>query len=152
MSASLKTRVRTFSGVAGLAGIALVSACLKSTEPQPSLLQLSGHWVYTGEQTSPVREIFTGTLDITRESGTSFNGQMSFIARNTQTQVERVLSGFISGTESGSDVIDFDAALQSGPRRHIGQIVADTITGNWVGSTAESPIPSGTFRIERESR
>jgi hypothetical protein len=73
MSGSRKARVPMFA----LACAALLSACLKSTEPQPSLLQLNGSWIYTGVQTGPVRETLTGTLTISRESGTSFQGQLN---------------------------------------------------------------------------
>ena len=148
MSRSRKTGVRVFA----LVGALLLSACLKSTEPQPSLLQLNGSWNYTGIQTVPVRETLTGTLIISRESGTSFQGQLNLVGTNSQTQQQRTLSGGVSGSESGTDVIDFDANLEATPRRHVGQIVADTITGTWVGSSSDGTMSSGTFRVERGTR
>ncbi len=148
MSGPLKARVRMFT----LACATLLSACLKSTEPQPSLLQLNGSWNYTGVQTVPVRETLSGTLTISRESGTSFQGQLNLVGVNSQTQQQRLLSGVVSGAESGTDVIDFDANLEATPRRHVGQIVADTITGTWVGSSSDGTMSSGTFRVERETR
>jgi hypothetical protein len=149
MSGPLKARVRTF---AMTGAILLLSACLKSTEPQPSLLQLNGSWNYTGVQTVPVAETLSGTLTISRESGTSFQGQLNLVGVNSQTQQQRLLSGVVSGAESGTDVIDFDANLEATPRRHVGQIVADTITGTWVGSSSDGTMSSGTFRVERETR
>jgi hypothetical protein len=148
MSRSRKAGARTFA----FAGAVLLSACLKSTEPQPSLLQLNGSWNYTGVQTVPVRETLTGTLIILRESGTSFQGQLNLVGVNSQTQQPRLLNGLVSGSESGTNVIDFDADLASEttPRRHVGQIVADTITGTWV--SADGTMSSGTFRVERETR
>lgn len=148
MSGPLKARVRMFA----LVFVTLLSACLKSTEPQPSLLQLNGSWNYTGVQTVPVRETLSGTLTISRESGTSFQGQLNLVGVNSQTQQQRLLSGVVSGAESGTDVIDFDANLEATPRRHVGQIVADTITGTWVGSSSDGTMSSGTFRVERETR
>jgi hypothetical protein len=149
MTRSLKARVRAFA----LAGVLFLSACLKSTEPQPSLLQLNGSWNYTGIQTVPVPETLTGTLTISRESGTSFQGQLDLVGVNSQTQQQRILNGSVSGSESGTDVIDFDANLaqETTPRRHVGQIVADTITGTWV-SSADGAMASGTFRVEREQK
>ena len=149
MIASRKAGVRT----GALVGALFLSACLKSTEPQPSLLQLNGSWNYTGIQTVPVRETLTGTLIISRESGTSFQGQLNLVGLNSQTQQQRILSGSVSGSESGTDVIDFDANLpaETTPRRHVGQIVADTITGTWV-SSADGAMSSGTFRVEREPK
>ena len=147
MSRARKSGARVFALVAVL----LLSACLKSTEPQPSLLQLNGSWNYTGIQTVPVRETLTGTLIISRESGTSFQGQLNLVGTNSQTQQQRILTGSVSGSESGTDVIDFDANLEATPRRHVGQIVADTITGTWV-SSADGTMSSGTFRVEREPK
>jgi len=129
----------------------LLSACLKSTEPQPSQLQLNGTWSYTGVQTGPVRETLTGTLTVSGESGTSFQGRLDVIAVNTQTGQNRVLGGLVSGSETSGGVIDFDANVESSPRRHVGQIVADTITGTWVGESGNGTMSSGTFRVEREN-
>ena len=129
-----------------------VSGCLKSTEPQPSLLQLNGKWSYSGIQTGPVRETLTGTLTISRESGTSFQGRLDLVAVNSQTGQSRVIGGLVSGSESGSEVVDFDADVESNPRRHVGQIVADTVSGTWVGSASDGTTSSGTFRVERESQ
>jgi hypothetical protein len=127
----------------------LLSACLKSTEPQPSQLQLTGTWNYIGVQTGPVRENLSGTLTISGESGTSFQGRLDLVGVNAQSSQSRVLGGLVSGSESGSGVIDFDATLETTPRRHVGQIVADTITGTWVGEASNGTMASGTFRVER---
>jgi hypothetical protein len=135
-----------------LAATIIVSGCLKSTEPQPSLLQLDGTWTYTGTQTAPVREELSGTLTISSESGTSFQGRLDLVATNSQTGETRVLGGLVSGAESATNVIDFDAALETNARRHVGQMVADTISGTWVGSGAGGSTSSGTFRVQRESQ
>src|SRR5437763_8295923 len=143
----MNTRVRFVSASLLLVVVALASGCLKSTEPQPSLLQLDGSWNYTGIQTGPVRETLSGTLTVSRESGTSFQGRLDLVAVNSQTGQSRLLGGLVSGSESGSDVIDFDADLETNPRRHVGQIVADTVTGTWVGASADGSMSSGTFRV-----
>jgi hypothetical protein len=145
-------RRQVVTGTLAIVGTILVSGCLKSTEPQPSLLQLNGTWNYTGIQTGPVRETLTGTLTISRESGASFQCRLDLVAVNSQTGESRVLGGLVSGSESASDVIDFDADVESSPRRHVGQIVADTISGTWVGSASDGTMSSGTFRVERESQ
>ena len=147
----MKLRPRIVLGAILFAGCTLLSGCLRSTEPQPSVLQLNGSWNYTGVQTGPVRETLTGTLTISRESGSSFQGRLDLVGVNEQTGQSRVLGGLVSGSESGTDVIDFDADLEA-TRRHVGQIVADTITGTWIGSSPDGTMPSGTFRVERETR
>lgn len=165
MSAATKFRVRSLAyglvltkfGTRSVArtlifaSILMFSACLRSTEPQPSVLQLNGTWNYTGVQTGPVRETLSGTLTISRESGTSFEGRLDLVGVNEQTGQNTVLGGLVSGSESGTNVIDFDAELES-TRRHVGQIVADTITGTWIGSSPDGTMSSGTFRVQRETR
>lgn len=151
MNVATKTRARMTLGVLLFGSSFLLSACLKSTEPQASLLELSGTWHYTGVQTTgAVRETLDGTLAITRESGISFQGTLVLTALNDQTQVTRSLSGPVSGSEIGTDVIDFDADIESLTRRHVGTIVADTIAGNWI--SAPDGTVSGSFRAVRETR
>jgi hypothetical protein len=133
-----------------VAACVLAAGCLQSTAPQPSVIQLNGTWRYTGVQTQPVRENLTGTLTISRESGTSFQGRLDLVATNEQSGQNILLGGLISGTESNGNVIDFDADLET-VRRHVGQIVADTITGTWIGSASNGNMSSGTFRVERET-
>ncbi len=149
----MKSRFRALLAVQAIAASGLLSACLQSTEPQNSLLKLNGTWNYTGVQTGPVRETLTGTLTISRESGTSFQGRLDLFGVNAQSGQSRVLGGLVSGSETVTDVIDFDAdLLESNPRRHLGQLVGDTITGNWIGSSPDGTTSSGTFRVERETR
>jgi hypothetical protein len=142
---------RAFARALPIAGIVLASGCLRSTAPEPSVLQLNGSWKYTGIQSQPVRETLTGTFTISRESGTSFQGRLDIVAANEQTGQSTVLGGLVSGSESGSNVVDFDANLET-VRRHVGQIVADTITGTWIGPSPDGSMSSGTFRVERETR
>jgi hypothetical protein len=152
MIGSTKRRVRSLATLLTLTSCVMISGCLKSTEPQPSLLALSGSWNYTGVQTSPVHETLTGTLTISRESGMSFQGRLDLVGVNSQTGQNRVLGGLVSGSASDTEVVDFDANLEATPRRHVGQIVADTMTGTWVGAAAEGSMASGTFRVERATR
>ena len=152
MNATRKFRIRLWVGAMLFVGPVMLSGCLRSTEPQPSLLQLNGSWNYTGIQTGPVRETLTGTLTISAASGTSFQGRLDLVGTNSQTGQTRVLGGVVRGSESATDVVDFDADVESTPRRHVGQILADTITGTWIGSSPDGTMSSGTFRVERETR
>lgn len=152
MSDLVRARRRASAGLYVFTVSVLLSGCLKSTAPQPSLLQLNGSWKYTGVQTSPIQETLSGTLIISRESGTSFQGRLDLVGMNPQTGQSRVLGGLVSGAESSNNVVDFDADLEATPRRHVGGIVADTITGTWVGASANGTTSSGTFRVERETR
>lgn len=147
----MRSGPRIIARVLFVSGSLVLSACLRSTEPQPSVLQLNGSWNYTGVQTGPVRATLSGTLVIARESGTSFQGTLDLTSVNEQTGTPSVLHGLVSGSESGTDIIDFDADLDA-TRRHVGQIVADTITGTWIGTSPDGTMSSGTFRVERETK
>ena len=152
MSRARSLSIFRLAGCLSLLAAIVVSGCLKSTEPQPSLLQLDGSWSYTGVQTAPVRETLSGTLTIARESGTSFQGRLDLVALNAQTGQSRVLGGLVSGSESGGDIVDFDADLETNARRHVGNVVADTIAGTWISSASDGTMTSGTFRVERGAR
>jgi hypothetical protein len=144
------SRLATVAQCLALAVAFIGTACLKSTEPQPSVLQLNGNWKYTGVQTGPVRETLAGTLTISLESGTSFQGRLHLDATNELTGQVITSDGLVSGAESGSNVIDFDANFDT-VRRHVGQILGDTISGSWIGtSPVDGTMYSGTFRAERE--
>lgn len=145
-------RLRAVLGAVVIVASGLLSACLKSTAPPDSLGELRGSWNYNGVQSGPVQETLSGTLTISRESGASFQGRLDLVGVNAQSGQTRVLGGLVSGSESATDIIDFDADLESSPRRHVGQIVADTITGTWIGTSADGAMSSGTFRVERETR
>jgi hypothetical protein len=151
MSHSRISRARRSVQALAIACGFLAAGCLRSTAPQPSVIQLNGTWKYTGVQTQPVRETLTGTLTISRESGASFQGKLDLLATNEQSGQNTVLAGLVSGAESDGNVIDFDADLET-VRRHVGQIVADTITGTWIGSSSNGIMSSGTFRVERETQ
>ncbi len=147
------TRRRAYRGGAllSLSIVTLFGGCLSSTDIKPPQLGLAGDWSYAGVQTGPVREILSGDLRIHGESGTSFQGTLSLEGLNEATGASRMMSGSVSGSGEGR-VIDFDANVESTGRRHVGQIVGDTITGTWVGSTPGGTISSGTFRAEREAQ
>lgn len=147
MTRSKVTRAAIGSAVAAL--IAVGAGCLESIAPKPSSIDLAGSWNYTGLQTGQVRETLSGMLTISGESGSTFQGRLDILSVNTQTGLARTLGGLVSGAQSKSNLIDFDANLEATPRRHVGQIVADTMSGTWVGSASDGSIISGTFRAER---
>ena len=129
--------------------VVIAAGCLKSTEPRPGHVQLTGTWSYTGTQTGAVRENLVGELRVLSESGSTFEGRLDIVGTN-EAGNSRVMSGSVSGSAE-SDVVDFDAHVEASPRRHVGQVVGDTITGTWVASTPGGSVSSGTFRAERES-
>ena len=129
--------------------IGVAAGCLRSTEPGPGQVQLAGTWSYSGAQTGAVRENLFGELRILSESGSAFEGRLDIVGTN-EAGDSRVMSGSVSGSAE-SDVVDFDAHVEAAARRHVGQVIGDTITGTWVGSSPGGSVSSGTFRAVRES-
>jgi hypothetical protein len=128
----------------------LMSACLQSTEIATTDGPLIGVWHYTAIQNDPVRETIDGTLTLSR-SGATFEGRLDVEVVSPQTGAVRLASGSVAGTSS-SGVVDFDASLSTTPRRHVGDIRADTIQGTWIEASAGGVNASGTFRAERRSK
>ena len=135
------------AALSSLLAIGAGAGCLSSTASQPTHTQLTGDWSYTGAQTGAVRENLAGQLRILSESGTSFQGRLEIVGTSDAGET-RVMTGLVSGS-AHSDVVDFDAHVESGARRHVGQVVADTIKGTWVGTSPGGGLSSGTFRAER---
>jgi hypothetical protein len=125
------------------------AGCLQPTDAQPSDLQLTGDWDYTGVQSGAVRENLTGQLRVMGQSGNSFQGRLDIVGVNEASGESRVMGGPLSGIAEG-DVVDFDANVEATTRRHVGQLVGDIITGTWVASSAGGAMSSGTFRAERQ--
>lgn len=130
--------------------LGVAAGCLRSTDAQPGLLQLTGDWIYTGVQTGAVRENLSGQLRILSESGTTFQGRLDIVGTN-EAGDSRVMTGLVSGSGE-AEVVDFDAHVGAAARRHVGQVVADTIAGTWVTSSPGGTLSSGTFRAERAFR
>ena len=130
--------------------IGIATGCLTSTASEPTRTQLTGDWTYTGVQTGAVRENLAGQLRILSESGTSFQGRLEIVGTNDAGE-SRVMTGVVSGSGQG-EAVDFDAHVEAGARRHVGQVVADTMSGTWVGSSPGGSLSSGTFRAERAPR
>ena len=128
--------------------LSIAAGCLRSTEAEPGRLQLTGDWIYTGVQTGAVRENLAGQLRILSESGATFQGRLDIVGTN-EAGDSRVMTGVVSGS-GDVDVVDFDAHVGTDARRHVGEVVADTITGTWVSSSPGGTLSSGTFRAERE--
>jgi hypothetical protein len=128
----------------------LMTACLQSTEIVTTDGPLIGLWHYTAIQNDPVPESIDGTLTVS-QSGSTFDGRLDVEVVSPQTGAVRLASGTVAGTWSRG-VIDFDASLTTTPRRHVGDIRADTIQGTWIEASASGVNASGTFRAERRSK
>lgn len=132
-------------GVAAAAFLGCLFACGSPVEGEAAP-DVRGTWSYSATQVSPEAEL-TGTLTVTRQRGVTFEAQLEAQERDAQGNVS-TRSGIVSGRTLGEDGIDFDAFLDFGPRRHVGRLRGDSITGTWAEFDGRSL--TGTFTARRE--
>lgn len=124
---------------------ALVLACGSTTAGDDTGVNIQGTWTFAGTQVSPAVEI-TGELRIERQDGATLSGEL-------ETR-ERAVDGTIRnrvGSLSGrilENTVDFDVFVDAQPRRHVGRVRGDSITGTWAQTTGGGPI-TGAFTAQR---
>ena len=144
----MKRRVR----LSLIFAVGLVTGCLRSTDIEGSAANITGTWRYVALQTGPTRESLDGSLSLSRQSGASFEGRLDVQVVDVQTGQSRTANGIVTGSAPEGGTVDFDVSLDSKPRRHVGLLAGDTITGTWIASAAGGITGSGTFRAERMTR
>jgi len=126
--------------------VILVTGCAfdaaTSSEPNP----IAGSWRFDAVQEAPVLSTVAGRAEV--------EGALSDDVRITVTGIERAQGDVddaivIIGTGRVVGAV-FDVTMQwySGPRRFVGTVAGDSITGVWTGSTP--PLASGRFRMKRD--
>lgn len=133
--------------VGAAAALASGYACSVATDPAAAAVDVRGTWQYTGEQVVPRRSI-DGVLTITRQTGEDITGTASWEVTDPMGGIT-LLGGNLLGQAIGTMDVDFDVTLSSGPRRHVAQVIADTMTGVWLDPAGGA---SGTFRAVRSTR
>jgi len=137
--------VRWISVTVGLS----VLACSSSTAPGGPTVSVVGTWNYIAVQQAPAAGI-AGTFVITSQTGASFQGSMDVVENDSAGPSNVHLSGVVSGQTLDSNHVDFDAFLHPTGRRHLGIVVGDSMTGDWVEPSGATPY-SGSFRAARVS-
>lgn len=134
-----------------LFGLALLSmiGCLQPTDTGVSSVSLAGRWQYSATQAGASMNTLNGTLLISQQSGASFQGSLSVSSTNTETGETRSIAGTLSGSAPTVGAIDFDVSLEQLPRRHVGQLVGETLSGTWLQLSEQGVAASGTFRAQR---
>ncbi|MFN2601633.1 MAG: hypothetical protein ABR582_02625 [Gemmatimonadaceae bacterium] len=132
-------------------GLALVGmvGCLQPTDTGASSVSLTGRWQYSAVQSGAAGNALNGTLVISQQSGASFQGTISVSSINAETGETRSLAGTLSGSSPTVGAIDFDVSLEQLPRRHVGQLVGDTLSGTWLSLSDQGVAASGTFTARR---
>jgi hypothetical protein len=132
-------------------GLALLSVigCLQPTDTGVSSISLAGRWQYSATEAGASPRTLNGTLIIAQQSGASFEGSLSVSSTNAETGETQSLAGTVSGSAPKAGAIDFDVSLEQLPRRHVGQLVGETLTGTWLRLSEQGVAATGTFSARR---
>ena len=129
-----------------LAGLVpLLHACSAGTEPGVPPVVITGSWSYEGAQQAPVPATLDGSLEITRQDGSMFEGSLD--AFESSAAESRRITGIVTGIALDASTLDFDVVVDGVSRRHVAEIRADTIEGAWV--EVRTGGASGSFRAVR---
>lgn len=129
-----------------------LAGCLRPTDTGLSSVSLAGRWQYSAVQTGVSAGTMNGTLVIGPQSGAGFQGSLEVTATSAETGEIRSLAGTVSGSAPAVGAIDFDVFLEQQPRRHVGVLVGDALSGTWVRLSESGVAASGTFSAHRLSK
>lgn len=129
-----------------------LSACLQPTDTGLSSVSLGGRWQYSAVQTGASGGTANGTLVIGQHSTASFQGSLEVTSTSAETGEVRNIAGTVSGSAPLNGAIDFDVYLEQQPRRHVGELIGETISGTWLRLAGDGTSASGTFTARRLSR
>jgi hypothetical protein len=126
-----------------------ISGCLQPTDVAGSAVSLAGRWQYSAVQNDAAGATLRGTLVIAQQSGASFQGSLDVTSTSNATGEVRSIAGTVSGAALTGGAIDFDAFLETAPRRHVAKLVGDTLSGTWLRLSDQGVSASGTFTARR---
>jgi hypothetical protein len=126
-----------------------LGACLQPTDTGVSSVSLAGRWQYSAVQTGVSGGTLNGTLVIGQQSGASFQGSLEVTSTSAETGEIRSFAGTVSGSAPVVGAIDFDVFLEQMPRRHVAQLIGDTLSGTWLRLSEQGLSASGTFSAHR---
>jgi hypothetical protein len=129
--------------------VSFLAGCLRPTDVGVSAVSLMGRWQYSAAESGASGTTLSGILVVSQQSGASFQGSLSVTSTSVETGENRSLAGTVSGSAATSSAIDFDVSLEQDPRRHVGQLVGDTLSGTWLRLSAQGVAASGTFIARR---
>lgn len=133
---------RRFAGA--LCAVLLLGAC-ELGSPDRDAADVRGTWAFTGNQTAPDVDL-DGSFVISTQDGQSIAGTATWDETGAGGIV--IVGGALAGRAIGQADVDFDVTLAAGPRRFVGRLSADTITGAWVQVSSST---NGSFRAVRST-
>ncbi len=129
----------------GLGCLVGVAACSSDGTDCGTPVDVHGNWTYSGTQSSPAATL-TGTMTLSQPGTCTLAGTLA-IAVDDGSGTPTNLSGPVSGVFLDATTVDLTAEL-GGERRHVGTVVADTISGTWAMTGAGGGV-TGNFRAVR---
>jgi hypothetical protein len=132
-----------------VAATALVAgACASPTASCDAAGAVTGHWSYAATQETPVHGTLTGSLVISSQTCTDFQGALDVIERLTTGESRRI-AGPVSGSLVDTDVARFEVTLGGVGREHLVRLHGDSMSGSWV-ETGGSLQGNGRFGGRRQ--
>lgn len=132
--------------------LAAVGSCLGAcTSPVASCegaAPLTGQWSYEATQETPVPGNLSGSLVITSQSCTDFQGALDVVEVLVTGESRRV-AGPVSGSLVDGTLARFEVTLGGVGREHLARITGDSLSGSWVEAGASLP-GSGEFGGRRQ--
>ena len=128
-----------------LLATSLLGGCLQPTDGGGSCITLAGRWQHVATETGATGSSFNGVLILSQGSSAAFRGSLDGTSVSLITGESKAVAGTVSGSASAPETIDFDVALETGPRRHVGQLAVDTLSGTWLKLSGQGGSTSGTF-------
>jgi hypothetical protein len=123
--------------------------CLQPTDAGIASVSVAGRWQYSATEAGVSPRTLNGTLVISQQSGASFQGTLSVSSTSTESGETQSLAGTVSGSAPKAGAIDFDVSFEQLPRRHVGQLVGETLTGTWLRLSEQGVAATGTFTARR---
>ncbi|HEX9563300.1 MAG TPA: hypothetical protein VF981_04985 [Gemmatimonadaceae bacterium] len=134
----LRWRMVALSVAVGAAG-----ACTSPTSTCQEANGVMGTWAYDATQESPLPGSLSGSLVISSQHCTDFQGALD-VVEVLATGETRRLVGPVSGTLVDATVARFEVSLGGVGRDHLARIARDSLAGSWVESAGPAP---GTGRF-----
>lgn len=122
----------------------LLTACGDAPLECGAPASIAGAWSYEATQTAPSAATLSGTLTLTRPGTCAVGGTVAGTIDTGDGSPEMFDAG-VSGVFLDETTVDLSIGID-GERRHIGEVVADTISGTWADGSSGA---TGIFRAER---
>ena len=123
---------KAWQWIAGLAATTTLG-CSTPSGVCESVGSIDGQWTYEATQDSPVPATMRGSMVITSQACSDFQGSLDAVEILATGESRRV-TGFVSGTMLDSSLFRFEAVIAGDAREHLARIRSDSIAGDWVQS------------------